>query len=415
MPVYLRWNTLFKDSSDLLKLQISSLKYFSNKAYSIVGDGNYVLALLKLIQDSHGNYPTKIYIRNTNASLPQDLLENEDYISAITDDYLILGTNLFQLEMLERLRGIVPNTTKFVDVLAGIGHADTADYFMQSVPKNEQYLFFYTVNPVINIEDYLQGFFNCLESQSIKVVVRHPLQIVEDTDLLNAAGVIVWNGSMRVHSPIINKCRSLHIAVTYAECGFFPQKQFFYLDKCGVNAKSQLNQDDLCWVTENEVSMLAMARSHYQVQHQVEQGNYILVPLQVPSDSNIINHSRFKNGMQEFINYIEALYPDEQLWFKPHPKDRFKDNYHYTHGRTVEGDLNALIAGAKKIHGINSSVLYEAALMGKEVVVEGDCLLKRHEGNTEKLLAAMLTRQFNIADKSFSQEKIDRFSHLNIN
>jgi hypothetical protein len=376
--------------------------------YILVGSGAYVEQLLTRIDKGNLRLPEYILVQE-KVVLSVDVEQRIDNgKSPIDASHIVLGTGSFQLEMLHRLLPRCDENTVFIDVM------ECAPKTFRTLGDTEQYLIYVDLYSDINIPKYLTNFFEFLNSHAMRVEVFHPLENLSDEYIKNSQGLIVWNGSFPAFVPILTQVKRLSQNITFAECGFFPQAQFFYLDKCGVNAQSQLYQDDLTWVTVNELSMLEKARSHYQTQHQVEQGNYILVPLQVPTDSNIINHSRFTNGMQKFIDYIEALYPDEQLWFKPHPKDRFKDSYHYRLGKSVEGDLNALIAGAKKVHGINSSVLYEAALMGKEVIVEGDCLLKQHAGNTEKLLAAMLARQFHINDTNVSQDKVTRFSHLQI-
>jgi hypothetical protein len=116
--------------------------------------------------------------------------------------------------------------------------------------------------------------------------------------------------------------------------------------------------------------------------------------------------------MQEFIDYIEEIYPQEIIYFKPHPKDRLKSSYKFKRGLVVEGDLIKLIAEAKLVHGINSSVLYEAALIGKDIKVEGNCLLKTHQHQNDKLLAAMVARQFAVSDELFDSNKLRRFSHI---
>lgn len=392
-----------------------SVDDLADKNYAIVGDGAYVASLLKLINQRHRNHPICIYVREENKALTKYIQKDESELDEFEGEMLVLGTNLFQLEMMERVVPLLSNkSVKFYDVLAAKGNIATLSYYQTTFPEDAPYLLYFAVNPVDNFELYLQNFFDWVSQQGVEIVVRHPLQHVGSDQLSNAVGVLIWNGSMSVYQPIIEQCKSIDVDVSYVECGFFPQNKHFYLDKNGVNAKSQLYQDDLSWVSDDDIALLEDSLSQYKGNHRIELGDYILVPLQVPTDSNIINHSRFNNGMQEFIDYIEALYPEENIWFKPHPKDRLKASYQFSKGKLVEGDLITLIAEAKKIHGINSSVLYEAALMGKEVFVEGDCLLKQHKGKIDKLLAAMLSRQFDVADLEFSIDKIRRFSHLKI-
>jgi hypothetical protein len=87
--------------------------------------------------------------------------------------------------------------------------------------------------------------------------------------------------------------------------------------------------------------------------------------------------------------------------------------YRLKYGKFSEEDSRSLIMSSKLVHGINSSVLYEAVLAGVPVVVEGECLLKHHAAKADKLLAAMVFRQFDIEHSEFDVDKIEQFSHLN--
>jgi hypothetical protein len=395
------------------KLSFKSVNELADINYSIIGDGDYVVSLLALIQRTHGHLPKRIYVRSPNENLPADLQFEEKTLSEGHEEVLVLGTNLYQLEMMTRLENVVFEKTQFVDVLAGKGNLETLGYYHSQIPSNQNYLIFFAVNPVDNFNNFLGNFKSWLESQGIPMIIRHPMQTLTDQELLSASGVIVWNGAMAIHQPILYRCENLQVEVTYAECGFFPQHEHFYFDKKGVNAKSQLYDDELNWLEEKAFLKLEKIRDKYRPKFQVRAGNYIFVPLQVPSDSNIINNSRFNNGMQEFIDYIEEIYPQEIIYFKPHPKDRLKSSYKFKRGLVVEGgDLIKLIAEAKLVHGINSSVLYEAALIGKDIKVEGNCLLKTHQHQNDKLLAAMVARQFAVSDELFDSNKLRRFSHI---
>ena len=396
------------------KLSFKSVNELADINYSIIGDGDYVVSLLALIQRTHGHLPKRIYVRSPNQNLPADLQLEEKTLSEGHEEVLVLGTNLYQLEMMTRLENLVFEKTQFVDVLAGKGNLETLGYYHSQIPSNQNYLIFFAVNPVDNFNDFLGNFKSWLASQGTTIIVRHPLQALTDQELNSARGVIVWNGAMAIHQPILSRCENLQVEVTFAECGFFPQHEHFYFDKKGVNAKSQLYDDELNWLDEKAFLKLEQTREKYRSKFQVRAGNYIFVPLQVPSDSNIINNSRFNNGMQEFIDYIEEIYPQEIIYFKPHPKDRLKSSYKFKRGLVVEGDLVKLIAEAKLVHGINSSVLYEAVLLGAKVIVEGECLLKQHLGQTDKLLAGMMYRQFDVNQTEFSESKIEQFSHLEL-
>ena len=140
--------------------------------------------------------------------------------------------------------------------------------------------------------------------------------------------------------------------------------------------------------------------------------DYIFVPLQIESDSNIQRHSRFSNGMQEFIDFIESYYKTEKIVFKAHPLDTKASSYRLRKGIWSSASSLDLIMHAKCVHGINSSVLSEAALYGVPVIAEGDCLLKAHDNQQEKLIAAIIARQFNTNETHFDAKKLSRFTNF---
>ena len=116
--------------------------------------------------------------------------------------------------------------------------------------------------------------------------------------------------------------------------------------------------------------------------------------------------------MQAFIDFIEKKYSSEKIIFKAHPKDRMKSTYSLKHGTFSEDNSRSLILSAKLVHGINSSVLYEAALAKKAVIAEGNCLLTSVTAPIESILAAMVARQHHIDQTFFDEQKLHRFSHF---
>lgn len=394
-------------------LAFKSVSQLCDIEYSIVGDGGYVVTLLALIQSTHGNLPKRIYVNQFSQDLPAELQVLEEALANTQEAVLVLGTSLFQLEMLIRITKIACGDPLFVDVLAAKGNEETLGYYQTQVPKERPYLIFIAVNPHDNIQHYLANFFSRLDECKIDVVIRHPLQHIADQVLLSASGVLIWNGSMSIHQPILRKIKNLNIEITFVECGFFPQSEYFYFDKVGVNDQSQLQMDDLHWVGDEHKNALEIVRrAFYLDASPYPDSDYIFVPLQVPNDSNILNNSRFTSGMQEFIDFIEQKYADQKIIFKAHPKDRMKSHYRLKHGVFSEADSRSLIMGAKLVHGINSSVLYEAALCKTPVEIEGECLLKKHIKQIDKLLAAMHYRQFNVLATSFNPAKLQQFSFI---
>ena len=188
---------------------------------------------------------------------------------------------------------------------------------------------------------------------------------------------------------------------TYIEFGFFPQKNHYYFDKIGVNDKCSLMTDSLDWIDSTHLERLKNIKSDFLSNFQHQSKDYVLVPLQVPNDANVIYTSRFNNGMQEFIDYVCAYHPaGTKLIFKAHPKDRVRKEYNYYGHASSDLPFLTLLQSARLVHGITSSTLYEAALAGVPVISEGNSLLNKHSDQINKLLAAMVDRQINVQQQN---------------
>jgi hypothetical protein len=180
-------------------LKLRSNKSLAHISYSIVGDGEYVETLLGLIQASHGNMPKHIYVRKPNSKLPPDIQRLESLIVSDNPENIVLGSDLFQLEMMKRLSPLLPAQTQFIDVLAARGEEKTLESCVKEVLDPGKYLLFFAVNPIENIKNYIGNFFKWIEEQGIAIIIRHPLQRVLKVELKNAAGVPIWNGAMTIH------------------------------------------------------------------------------------------------------------------------------------------------------------------------------------------------------------------------
>ncbi|MEO9945574.1 capsule biosynthesis protein [Paraglaciecola sp.] len=396
------------------KRKLCKIADLKGQDYCLVGDGAYAKALLDHLVQNEITLPSSWWVSERQLDYPQvvQCIENEQV--TINEKNIVLGTGHFQLEMIQRLKARCTEQSVFWDLMLCAPKNE-----MNLGASNEQpnhYLLYIDMYAEINIPAYLNNFFEYVKTKGTQVRAHHPLEALTNEYITGATNVIVWNGSTSAFLPLLRQIDELNINITYAECGFFPQHQYFYFDKQGVNNNSQLYTDNLSWVDE---TMMQTNSIQWHQQHSVLVNNkaniddYIFVPLQVPSDSNVLNHSRFTNGMQEFIDHIEAKYQQQKVVFKPHPKDRLSLTYKYSHGKVSNDDTQQLIAQACLVHGINSSVLYEAALQGKPIRVEGECLLSKHMHQIDKLLAAICSRQFNIDEIDFNTEKLSQFSYLN--
>lgn len=379
--------------------------------YCLVGDGAYAKELLRQLTEQQLTLPKVWLVSSTQVGYPDIEQYIEAQHSVIEQQIIVLGTGHFQLEMIHRLKSKCTKESMFWDLMLCAPKDQPA--IPSGSQKNDNYIIYIDMYANINEAAYLSQLFTALRTAGVKVKLHHPLDVLSDQYLSAAESVIVWNGSSSTFLPIMQRLEALNVPLTFAECGFFPQSQYFYFDQLGVNDQSQLKLDNLNWVTAEHINALETIRSLFfaGVTPYPDSG-YIFVPLQVPNDTNILNHSRFTSGMQAFIDFIEDKYSSEKIIFKAHPKDRMKSSYSLKHGVFSEDDSRSLIMSSKLVHGINTSVLYEAALLGKPVKIEGECLLKKHLNQINKLLAAICYRQFKVIDKRFDAAKLKQFSFL---
>jgi len=226
--------------------------------------------------------------------------------------------------------------------------------------------------------------------------------------------VFVWNGNREHERTLVSLCVKWQIPHSFLESGFFPQKNYYTLDRRGVNAKSELMEDDLSWVSDVHIRSLEQMRSAYigSKRHRGS-GEYVLAPLQLEKDSVIVLHSPFKT-MQAFIEHVEEKFPDRKIIFKTHPKDENAKSYRVSAKNALvhQGNFLEMVIDASLVYGINSTTLLEAALLGAPVVATGDGFLKQHAHQVEKLLAAVVDMQIPIEEKDISYwlEKYTDFS-----
>lgn len=285
--------------------------------------------------------------------------------------------------------------------------------FYQTQPE-QPYVVMFTLNPEEQVPLWLSALADWFKKYSITLVYRHPLQSLPVTFFQQSLGTLLWGGSVPQFEPLKRFLNANDFKFSFVECGFFPQTQHVYFDRHGINVDSSLAANDLTWLPKDVTPILQHKRAVFfqDVPIYSEQQDYIFVPLQLAQDSNIQLNSRFVNGMQEFIDYIEALYPDDTLVFKRHPRDQTSYQLRSSRSYWSQECSRALIKGAKKVHGINSTVLFEAELYGAETIIEGDCLLTRHADRKSELLSALMLWQFDVQQQDFSMQKIAERSYL---
>ena len=122
-------------------------------------------------------------------------------------------------------------------------------------------------------------------------------------------------------------------------------------------------------------------------------GDYILIPLQLADDTNIVNNSEFTN-MQEFIDHCTSKFAGRKLVFKRHPYD--SNIYQSKHPIKKDGVFWQMTIKADLVYGINSTCLLESLLLGAPTESIGKGFIATHHHQTDKLLAALVDKQIPI-------------------
>ncbi|WP_448546863.1 capsular polysaccharide export protein, LipB/KpsS family [Thalassotalea fusca] len=194
--------------------------------------------------------------------------------------------------------------------------------------------------------------------------------------------IYIWNGQAEHQQDFVVLAKNLGFRFNYLELGWFPQKNHYYIDPCGVNARSSMAKSMYTALAPNKKRELHQWLEGYRVPNRntTEIKNTILVPLQVDSDSNISNHSPFKT-MREFVSYLENNIPMRyQVVLRPHPKADYSYQFeiqkqNFSVDNTTP--LVQLIAKSEFVVGINSTVLLESLVYNKKVVPLGHGILKK--------------------------------------
>lgn len=385
-----------------LNIDLCDLTALNQQDYVLLGNSDSISAFHTLIKDTSAKPPIRTLFSDGNAS-DTSLAQFDP-----TSTSVVVTSTSNKVEMLSAIAHI--EKYRILDISAAMLNNWSFYHDAPQIP----YIILFCTNPVDRHPMWSHAFQTWLNEQGIRLIYRHPLQRVDSNLLAQSEGVVFWGGSISCFDLIKRQLQDLDIPYSFCECGFFPQADYMYFDPCGINVESALAGDDLAWLPTDYLSILSQKRQEFfdPIPAYSELKDYTFIPLQMAKDSNIQSHSRFTQGMQEFIDYIENLYPNETLIFKAHPRDPSHYQLNAKNSSWSNASSQSLIKSAKRVHGINSTVLFEAALFGVEVITEGDSLLVRHQHQYDKLLAAMILRQCNVKKGDFSKAKLTQFSHL---
>lgn len=164
-------------------------------------------------------------------------------------------------------------------------------------------------------------------------------------------------------------------------------KDSIYLDFQGVNHNTEFEERLICFSKivdkiellsqEDLIKLVAKDKSTALNIYNNKTCDKVGVALQVSTDSNLLMYSNGW-GIDDIISYAYNKYGKENLLIKNHPFSMLQfEHKDFAFVNTPE----ELLMRSKKIITINSSMAFEAMLLGKEVEIIGD--------NTFKLLTQL--------------------------
>ena len=220
--------------------------------------------------------------------------------------------------------------------------------------------------------------------------------------------VVIWNGMQRGGPLVTNLCKIRNIPTVYIEWGLLPQSTTYLIDPKGFTGNSILCED-ISWVNETDLLKLYETRLDLQEQYPLSDRGYVLVPLQIENDTQILQYTKYRN-MNEFVRDIEYMYPNNKIIVKPHPKSTAKRSFNKAVIST-EPNFLKLASEASIVVGLTSTTLCEAAVLGKPVVSLGQHALNKNDlRDRDKVLAGMLA--LNLDRKTGDMRAIlDRFNY----
>lgn len=207
------------------------------------------------------------------------------------------------------------------------------------------------------------------------------------TVVKHARMVLIWNGLQGGSCIIARACRRRAIPHAFFEWGLAPQGSTFSMDLTGFCGDSFLN-GPLGWVTNADLRAMRERRDALQRQYPLEDEGFVLVPLQIHNDTQIIYNSPYQN-MDQMLAHVRRSFPGMRIVVRPHPKSankRVPDGFETGSG----GSFYDWARRASAVVGITSTCLWESALLGKPVFALGDHPLRTHALDPDRALAGAL-------------------------
>jgi capsular polysaccharide export protein len=216
---------------------------------------------------------------------------------------------------------------------------------------------------------------------------------------LDCEAVAIWNGQRQPYLTMVAAAKQAKKRVLYFENGLLPDTTT--ADYNGVNAFNSLPREASFYLSLNSMTLAQQAvrvpsalvprdphrkRAISSQKLDTLPQNYIFIPFQVPTDSQIMVQSPWVHSMEQMYHLILAAHTrlyqasdDDDipyLVFKEHPSwpGNFASLYHQ-HPHCLfanENNTQALIENAQAVITINSTVGLESLLLGQKVITLGN-------------------------------------------
>lgn len=203
--------------------------------------------------------------------------------------------------------------------------------------------------------------------------------------------LVVWNGGTWFFRAAIQAAEEAGIQVFYAENGLLPDT--VTLDPKGINFSNSLPRDPEFYraLTDCRSSFTSALRPRQSARSLAARPvplpeRFILVPLQVNTDSQILLHSPWIPDMYYLLDLLRDTVPhlqDTEVTFviREHPSCRARYD---THQKTLNSrflfangnPMQELIEKAEAVLTVNSTAGIESLLLGKKVIVAGNAFYK---------------------------------------
>ncbi len=263
-------------------------------------------------------------------------------------------------------------------------------------------------------------FDNNLMTKSNSFSFNSDIEVIQKIKSLNATHVIVWNGDFddeeRGHQPIILNELKKFTKIIYCEHGWFPQKGIFVIDRKGTNGGSEHVEKNI--IDENiNLNLIRIKQNEYIKDiKKPDANNYLFIPLQIKTDTQIVKYSPYFKDMESFIKHIVMLFQDKLIIIKPHPKDSIinkqnilKECQKYTNTQYTES-LNSISWGyySNGIIAINSTIINEMLLFHKPIMTYGINYFS-NKGVTYEVTSENIEEQRNFLNYKINESNINKY------